>query len=423
MKIIFIGIGYVGLVTSLSLASHNKKEQFVCYDINKESIAKLQKKTPHFYEPGLLEKLNSVGNIYFTSKWEDIKDGDIYFICVGTPLNKDNNWDLSYMYSALETIIRSNANCSIVIKSTVPIGTTENVQYLINKKGIKNIEVFNMPEFLAQGTAVHDADFPNRIIIGADKNAAKLRQLKKLFANYKSPLLVMKTKASEMSKIAANNFLATKLSFINEISNICRNHGISSLDVLNSLKHDDRIGTKYMTPGIGYGGSCLPKDSKSLYTWSSENNYHSRIIKATIDVNKDQRTILCDILEKHRPQAKHIAILGLAFKQGTDDIRDSSAIDCINHLLAKKKLISVFDPKALDNTKKLFNKSLKYHQTIDECIKDAEAVLICCNWPEISKYNLENYCQFMKAAIVIDGFSIYNKTKIPKKLLYIPLNK
>lgn len=423
MKITFIGIGYVGLVTSLSLASHNEDKQFVCYDINGKSIEKLKRNIPHFFEPNLEKKLKSVSNISFTNDINDIMDGDIYFICVGTPLNEDDNWDLSYVYSAIDTIVKYNKNCAIVIKSTVPIGTTESIGDSIAGNGIKNVELFNMPEFLAQGTAVYDADHPNRIIIGGDRNSTKFGDLKQLFEKYESPILAMHTKASEMAKITANNFLATKLSFVNEISNICRNHDISSLDVLNSLKYDDRIGSKYMTPGIGYGGSCLPKDSKSLYTWSNENNYHSRIIKATIDVNNDQRTILCDLLEKYNPDAKNIAILGLSFKQGTDDVRDSSAIDCIRTLLAKKKTVSVFDPKALETTREIFKTALKYCSDIDECIKNADAVLICCNWPEIENYDLKKYPKMMKSPIIIDGFSLFNNKEIPKKIVYIPLNK
>lgn len=422
-NITFIGVGYVGLITSLTLALKNKKDNFICFDIDTNKINKLIKGEAPFYEPQLDKLLKKVKNIKFTNNLQEATiNVNIFFICVPTPLSESDEWDLSYLFNAIDSITKLNKECTLVIKSTVPIGTCEKIQNILSKDVLNKISVVNIPEFLAQGSAIKDASKPNRIIIGYDQKNKYVKNVINLFSQFDSPILEMSTKASEMSKIAANNFLATKLSFINEISNICRNNNIKSSDVINSLKFDQRIGKYYLKPGVGYGGSCLPKDSKSLYSWSKQNGYDSKIIKATIDVNQTQKVILCHLLEKQKIEEKNIAILGLSFKSGTDDIRDSSAIESIKFLLNKNYQISVYDPKAIETTKKIFKDKLSYCHSIEDCIKNKSAVLIFCDWENIKKFDLKKYLELMQNPLIIDGCSIFTNKKIPNKIKYLPLN-
>ncbi len=419
MKIVFIGAGYVGLITSLVLATKNKLDDFCVIDCDLDKIKNLKNGRSHFYEPGLDELLISTNNIEFGCNYNGVvDDADIIFICVGTPINKDGNWNLSYLYSSIDEIFKYNKKCELVIKSTVPIGTCKKIKQYIFEKFNVRINVINNPEFLSQGSAINDTLFPNRIIIGNDTNEKPLTS--KLYSSFKN-ILYMATDASEMSKIAANNFLATKLSFFNEISNICRINNISVNDVIESMKYDDRIGNKYMTPGVGYGGSCLPKDTKSLCQWSKENGYDSKLISAAIEVNESQRLILIDLMKKNAlKKINKISILGLTFKEDTDDIRDSSSIETIHKLLDcnSNYSIKVYDPKGMENTKKIFLNKIEYANSLLDCITGADAILIFTKWQEFFDLNDFDLDEILtKDSLIVDGQNIITRKTTSVKVV------
>lgn len=436
MKITVVGIGYVGLVTSVSLA--NIGHNVICYDISKPKIDKLKKLCSPIYEPGIEELLiKNQSKLFFTTdSQEAFKTSDIVILAVGTPENKDGSTNLEYLKNTINEFSKNiNKDCVLVIKSTVPIGTNDMIEdFLQNNNKIKNkISVVSNPEFLSQGTAIKDTLYASRIIIGAN-DIKSMNIIKKMYLPlskepYNVPIITMDRRSAELVKYASNCFLAMKISYINEIANLCEKVGANIKSVVNGMKYDSRIGDKFLNAGIGFGGSCFPKDTKSLHKFSVDNDCELKLVKATIDVNQKQRTLLVDKLLKNETnlENKTIAILGLTFKANTDDIRESPANYIVPKLMNKNCLINVYDPIGLDNFKNYMNQNYKvsniqYFSDIDGAITNADYVLIINDWNVIKDYKLSKYKKLMNNPVIYDGRNLYDMMKIKKyNIKYYPV--
>lgn len=404
MKISIIGTGYVGLVTGTCFTKLGNS--VICVDIDKKKIEKINKGIPPIYEKELEKLLNKYKKkIKATTDYKSaINETSITFICVGTPSKNDGNIDLSYIKKATIEIGRNlkekNKWHLVVVKSTVLPGTTEN--YVIpllekhsGKKAGKDFGIAMNPEFLREGLAVKDFLEPDRIIIGSyDKKSGDT--LKNLHNEFTCPIIITKLSEAEMIKYASNCFLATKISFINEIGNICKKLGIDTYKVAEGIGYDKRIGRAFLNAGIGFGGSCLPKDTKALVKKAMETEEKPIILESILKVNEKQPLKLIEILKKNllTLKGKKIGVLGLSFKPDTDDIRDSRAIIIVEQLRSEKANVLVYDPKAMKNFKKIFPQ-IKYCKSAQE-ILESDALLILTKWKEFKDLNY-------KGKIVIDG--------------------
>lgn len=416
MKISIIGAGYVGLVSAAFLAGKN---DIICYDKNKEKIDMLNNGIIPIYEKGLEEliKTNKDRLTYTCEKQLAYKDVDIIFICVGTPEGKEGLADLKYIYEVADDIILNiNKDCIIVIKSTVPVGTNYEIENYINEK-IKEkyrIEIASNPEFLSQGTAVNDTLNAERIVIGT--HSTEVRDiLKKIYSDLTDAnILCTDINSAEMIKYASNSFLALKISYINEIANLCEKLESNIDDVSKGMGLDSRIGNKFLNAGIGYGGSCLPKDTKALYSFSKIAGCEMTTIRDTIQINENQSLKLIEKLKKyyHSFENLNIAILGVAFKPETDDLRNSPAVKNIEILKSKGANIKIWDLLATDNLKESIKNMVIYCDTIDETIKDTDACLIFTDWKQIKEYDIKRYKQLMNTPIVLDGRNCYNLSEV-----------
>lgn len=423
MKICVVGIGYVGLVTSVCLAE--KGHNVIAIDKDIQKINKLNKKVCPIYEKDLeklLIKNIENKNLEFTTEYRKACDNaSIIFIGVGTPELEDGSAFLDYVYEATKEIINNiNRDVLIVVKSTVPIGTNDKIEEYIkhNNKSNYRIEVASNPEFLSQGTAVNDTLNANRIVIGVESENAK-NILGEVYKDFNRPIIITNRKSSEMIKYASNDFLALKLSFINEIANLCELVGADIEDVTKGMSYDKRIGDKFLNAGIGYGGSCFPKDTKALHWLANDCGYELKTIKATIEVNEVQKLKLYIKAKKQFQSFRglKIAILGVTFKPDTDDLRDAPSIVNINKLLEDEVNIFAYDPVGLDKLKGIFNDKINYSKTIDEAIDNADVAFIFTEWEEIKRYDLHKYVQLMNNPIIYDGRNCYclndvNKEKI-----------
>ena len=431
MKIAVAGTGYVGLVTGVALAhiGHN----VTCLDVNEDKIKILKQGISPIYEENLEELMQkNKDRLTYTTDYESAyKDAEVVIIGVGTPERADGSANLDYVYGVCKQIADSLINdCVVVVKSTVPIGTNDEVEKFLKenvKKGIK-IDVVSNPEFLAQGTAVRDTLHASRIVVGAEDQRAKeviCKMYEPLIKEpYNVPILTTNRRSAEMIKYASNDFLALKISYINEIANLCESLGANIEDVTKGMGYDARIGNKFLNAGIGYGGSCFPKDTKALHWLSVTEGVELKTIKACIEVNKNQKLRLYHKLKEDLPELlnKKIAVLGLTFKPGTDDLREAPSIDNIELLLDAGADIKAFDPIGIENFKKKIAYKLEadgiegkisYYNNIDDAIKDTEAALIMTEWPIIKEYNINNYKKLMKTPRVYDGRNCYplDKTK------------
>lgn len=423
MNIVVAGTGYVGLVTGVCLAE--KGNDVTCVDVNEEKIKMLRDGKSPIYENDLEELMEkNKGKITYTTNSADAyKNADIIFIGVGTPEKKDGSANLSYVYTVAKEIADNiEKNCIIVVKSTVPIGTNEKIEKLI-KNHLKNkvkIAVASNPEFLAQGTAVRDTLHASRIVIGAEERETA-EALKKLYENFESEILVTDRKSAEMIKYASNDFLALKISYINEIANLCEKIGANIEDVSKGMGLDPRIGNKFLKAGIGYGGSCFPKDTKALNWLSNMNDYEIKTVKAAVEVNENQKLKLIKKANKYYDtlEGLKIAILGLTFKPETDDLRESPAISNIPILLEEGANIKVWDKVGMNNVKKIFQNELQYCETIDEAIEDTDLCLIYTEWGDVKKFDIDKYIKLMKNPIVIDGRNCYSIKDVENmKMIY-----
>lgn len=435
MKIAVAGTGYVGLVTGVALAHIGHR--VTCVDIDEIKIKKMQEGISPIYEEGLEElmHLNKKRLTYTTDYKKAYSQADVIFIGVGTPEKEDGSANLTYLYAVLDQIRESvTKDTVVVIKSTVPIGTNDEVEKYLNEKvsGLK-ISIVSNPEFLAQGTAVHDTLYATRIVVGVEDDYAK-KIMTKLYKPltkepYNVPFLVMDRKSAEMVKYASNDFLALKISYINEIANFCEAIGADISLVTKGMSYDPRIGNKFLNPGIGYGGSCFPKDTKALHFLSKEYGCEMKTLKATIEINKNQKLVLINKLEKVFPNLHGltIGVLGLTFKPGTDDLREAPSIDNIKYLLKQGVIIKAYDPIGIDNFKRILAmdktltnhlNNITYYNNIDDTITNTDAVMIMTEWKEIKEYSLENYIKLMKTPYIFDGRNCYSLDNINKYNLY-----
>ncbi len=428
MRIAVAGTGYVGLVTGVVLAHIG--HSVTCVDVNKEKIEMMKKGICPIYEENLENLMiqNKERIEYTTDYKKAYKDAEVIIIGVGTPEREDGSANLDYVYGVSKQIAETVENdCVVVVKSTVPIGTNDTLEEFI-KDNLKNkvkIYVASNPEFLAQGTAVKDTLYASRIVVGTENKKAE-EIMKKLYKPltlepYNVPYVHMNRRSAEMVKYASNDFLALKISYINEIANFCEKVGANIEDVTKGMGYDSRIGNKFLNAGIGYGGSCFPKDTKALHWLSMELDSELKTVKACIEVNKAQKVKLFEKFKDDNEciKGKNIAILGVTFKPGTDDLREAPSIDIVKLLLDYGVKVTVYDPVGLNNFKKMFRDSVEYSDDIDSAIKDKDAVFILAEWKEVKEYPLNNYKKLMKTPVVYDGRNCYSIEETKKsKLIY-----
>ncbi|MBN1695380.1 UDP-glucose/GDP-mannose dehydrogenase family protein [candidate division WOR-3 bacterium] len=420
MRICVIGTGYVGLVVGTGLAETGNK--VICVDKDEEKIKKLENNIIPIYEPGLEElvRRNQKENrLSFTTSVKDaVSNSEIIYIAVGTPEEDGGTVNLSYVFSVAEEIgdAMENGHKIIVNKSTVPVGTARKVKKIIKKKTKAKFDVISNPEFLKEGTAVQDFMKPDRIIIGTDSSqvAEKIKDLYEPFVRTGNPILVMKIESAEMAKYASNTMLACRISFMNEIANLCDKVGADVEEVRIGMGKDPRIGSKFLFPGIGYGGSCFPKDVKGLIQKGKEYGLQMKICESVDMVNQAQKKLIFEKIKERFKQLKgiKIAIWGLSFKPQTDDMREAASIVTINLLLSEGVNIKAFDPKACENARELFKDRIEYGDTPYDCLRGAEALVILTEWNEFRNPDFEKISQLMNKKIIFDGRNIYDPARV-----------
>lgn len=413
MKIAIAGCGYVGLVTGACLAQ--KGFDVICIDTDNQKIDQLSKGLCPIYEPGLEQLINENKNhLSFTCNYQlAYKDADIIFIAVGTPEKSDGSANLSYIYEVARQISDSiSKDCVVAIKSTVPVGTGDKIEALF-KKTIKqdiNVYVAANPEFLSQASAVDDTLNASRIVIGANNHYAE-KALLNIYESFNSPKVVTNRVSAEMIKYASNDFLALKISYINEIANLCEITGANIDHVAKGMGLDNRIGDKFLRAGIGYGGSCFPKDTKALHWLANYHDIEIKTIKAAIEVNEKQKLRLIKKAKKYYPNFDGISvsILGLTFKPGTDDLREAPSLINIPVLLEDGANIRVWDPAGMEKFKKLFdNASITYCSTIEEAIRNTDLCLIFTDWPQIVGFDITKFKELMNKPVLLDGRNCFD---------------
>ncbi|MFH0952031.1 MAG: UDP-glucose/GDP-mannose dehydrogenase family protein [Patescibacteria group bacterium] len=419
-KIAVIGVGYVGLVSGTCMADLG--HDVTCINRTPDKVIQLQKGIVPIYEPGLKKlvlKNMKAGRLRFTTDLDEgIKDAKIIFITVGTPSMSDGQADISQVKIVAKEIGKRLQDYTVIVdKSTVPIGTAEVVRGIVKKYYRGKFDVVSCPEFLREGYAIYDFKQGDRIVIGADNQRAADVMLK-LFKNLKMAKLVTSIPSAEMIKYASNSFLATKISFINEIANICELVGADVKEVAAGMGMDKRIGDKFLQAGIGYGGSCFPKDVRALENISVNKGYYFRLLKAVNDVNNYQRQIpvmkLLKLIKNLNGKGKLVTVLGLAFKNNTDDIRESSAISIIKNLLLRGARVNAYDPVAENNATKILGKKIQYFADPYKAVKGAQAVIVATEWEEFTKFDWKKIKKLMKKPILIDGKNLLDPAEMRK---------
>ena len=407
MKIAVAGTGYVGLVTGVCLAEHG--HSVTCVDVDETKVEQMRAGHCPIYESGLEElMLKNKDRLTYTTDYRSAyEDADVIFIGVGTPEKSDGSANLQYIYQVAGQIADSvTKDCVVVIKSTVPIGTNDKVESWMNRHKAKDvtISVASNPEFLAQGTAVHDTLHASRIVIGAETEHAP-QVLKEVYKDFDAPILTTNRRSAEMIKYASNDFLALKISYINEIANLCEIVGANIEDVSKGMGYDSRIGNRFLNAGIGYGGSCFPKDTKALSWLASFNDYELKTIKAAIEVNEQQKLKLIKKSRKYYEDLNGLtaAVLGLTFKPGTDDLREAPSLVNIPLLLEDGAKVKAWDPVGIPNFKKRCKEPVCYCPTIQEALKDADICFIFTEWKEVKELDIRQFKELMKNPIVMDG--------------------
>ena len=429
MKIAVLGTGYVGLSTGVCLSQIG--HQVTCLDINEQKINQLRQGISPIYEPGLEELLFSnmaSGRLQFTTSQPDaLADAEIIIIAVGTPQGDDGAADLTYLVQAAKDISAYlNQETVIVIKSTVPVGTNDVIKKLIEDRTGATVKIVSNPEFLRQGSAIVDTMKADRIIIGSENEEAA-RKIEEMYRPLNVPVIVTSTRSAEMIKYAANAFLATKISYINEIGNLCEAVGADVADVAKGMGTDKRIGEAFLNAGIGYGGSCFPKDVKALLHTAGVNGIEFPLLKETIAINEYQRELLVLKALKRfgHLKGKKIAMLGLAFKPETDDMREAPSIPISAALSKLGAEVIAYDPVASVNARKVIGDSIKYAGSIGEAVYEADAVLIVTEWNEVKNLDLAELVRNMKEPIIFDGRNCFTEEKIRacRAIEYYPVGK
>ncbi|CCW04725.1 MULTISPECIES: UDP-glucose dehydrogenase family protein [Bacillus] len=424
MKIAIFGTGYVGLVTGVCLSDIG--HEITCIDIDKKKVEKMKDGISPIYEPGLdklMQKNIKAGRLFFTTEYSEVlKNVDLIYIAVGTPQKEDGSANLQYIEQvALEIAGSIEKDMIIVTKSTVPVGTNDYLKDLILRhlKFDVKINMVSNPEFLREGSAIQDSFHGDRIVIGADSEeiANIVQEVNKPF---RTPIFKTTIRSAELIKYASNAFLATKISFINEISNICEKVNANVDDVAYGMGLDKRIGTQFLKAGIGYGGSCFPKDTHALVQIAGNVDYEFELLKSVIYVNNKQRSLLVQKAKKKLGTlaGKQVAILGLAFKPNTDDIREAASIVIAQELVAMGAVIKAYDPVAMNNATQFLPSEVEYMRSIDKTIQDADVTFIVTEWDEIKNYPLSKYVKLMKQANIFDGRNCYDLNEVRKFELY-----
>lgn len=412
MNVTIAGTGYVGLVTAVCLAE--KGHKVTCIDTSYTKISCLISGKSPIYERDLEELMqkNQLRLNYTTDYMDAYRHAQIIFIGVGTPEKKDGSANLTTLYEVVKQIADCVENdCIVVVKSTVPVGTNDKVEIMLNtlKKHPIVFHVVSNPEFLAQGTAVHDTLHASRIVLGVESEFAQKKMLE-LYEKFDAPKLIMNRRSAEMVKYASNDFLALKISYINEIANLCEEIGADISDVTNAMGYDYRIGKYFLNAGIGYGGSCFPKDTKALHWLANMYDRELKTVKAAIEVNEQQKLRLIKKARKYYESFQNltIAVLGLTFKPETDDLREAPSLVNIPIFLEDGAIVKAWDPVGIENYKKIYPTEILYCKTIDDALKDADICFIFTEWQEIKEYPIEKFNLFMRHPIVFDGRNCIN---------------
>ena len=415
MKIAVIGTGYVGLVTGTCLAETGN--EVVCVDIDEAKVEKMRAGEVPIYEPHLdvlFERNINAGRLKFTTSLDEGLDhGDIIFLALPTPEDEDGSADLSYVLNVSREIGKKIKSYKIVVdKSTVPVGTADRVREVIGEQTDVEFDVVSNPEFLREGFAVDDFLKPERIVIGSssDRATQMMEKLYKPFVRSGNPIITMDEKSAELTKYAANSFLAMKITFMNEIANYCERVGADVDKVRVGIGTDSRIGKRFLFPGIGYGGSCFPKDVKALIHAGDKADYDFQILDAVVRINEIQKKILIPKIRAYFNndlKGKKIAIWGLAFKPETDDIREAPSITVMNELLDMGAKLSVFDPEAMPNIERKFGDRLEYANGMYDTLDDADALVICTEWSIFRSPSFSKIRSLMQDNVIFDGRNIY----------------
>ncbi|MGZ3776162.1 MAG: UDP-glucose dehydrogenase family protein [Mucilaginibacter sp.] len=420
MKIAVVGTGYVGLVTGTCLADTGN--HVTCVDINEKKVEMMKNGKVPIYEPGLEMVFNrniNQGRLKFTTSLADaIGEAKIIFLALPTPPGGDGAADLSYVLGAAKDIAKLITEYKVIVtKSTVPVGTADKVTAVMKQHTDIEFAVVSNPEFLREGVAVDDFMKPDRVVIGTmDERARKLMgELYSPYVRQGNPIVYMDERSSELTKYAANSFLATKISFMNEIANVCEIVGADVDMVRRGIGADDRIGKRFLFAGIGYGGSCFPKDVQALVRSSQEINYDFKILNSVIEVNEIQKKVLVEKLKKYFKgdiKGKHFAMWGLAFKPETDDIREAPSLYIIDELLKAGATVSVFDPEAMNNVKALLGDKITYCNDQYDALRGAEALLIVTEWSAFRTPDFEQLDSLLKNKVIFDGRNLYDLQKM-----------
>ncbi len=420
MKIAVIGTGYVGLVTGTCFAETGNN--VTCVDIDKAKVDKLNAGGLTIYEPGL-EKLftrnQKEGRLHFTTSLKDgIKDAKIIFLALPTPPGEDGSADLKYILGVSDELGKLLAEYVVIVdKSTVPVGTADKVHAAIAKNATVEFDVVSNPEFLREGVAVDDFMKPDRVIIGTSSEKAKriMNDLYVPFVRQGNPIIYMDEKSAELTKYAANSFLAMKITFMNEIAQLCERLGADVDMVRKGIGSDERIGRRFLFPGIGYGGSCFPKDVQALVKSSKDAAYDFKILDAVMEVNEKQKMHLIPKIKKHFNndlRGKKIAVWGLAFKPNTDDIREAPALSIIDALLAEGVTITAYDPEAMTNVKAILGNSVSFAERQYDALADADALIIATEWSEFRTPDFDNITRLLKNKVIFDGRNLFDLAKM-----------
>ncbi|MDB5134973.1 MAG: UDP-glucose/GDP-mannose dehydrogenase family protein [Mucilaginibacter sp.] len=420
MKIAVVGTGYVGLVTGTCLSETGN--QVICVDINAKKVEMMQNGQLPIYEPGLEQLFNrniSQGRLHFTTNLaEAIAEAKIIFLALPTPPGGDGSADLSYVLGAAKDIAKIITEYKVIVtKSTVPVGTADKVTAVLKEHTDIEFAVVSNPEFLREGVAVDDFMKPDRVVIGTnDERARKLMaELYSPYVRQGNPIVFMDERSSELTKYAANSFLATKISFMNEIANLCELVGADVDMVRRGIGSDDRIGKRFLFSGIGYGGSCFPKDVQALAKSAEENKYDFKILNSVMDVNEIQKKVLVEKVKKYFKgdiKGKKFALWGLAFKPETDDIREAPSLYIIDELLKAGATVTAFDPEAMNNIKALLGDTINYSENQYDALKDADALLIVTEWSVFRTPDFDMLDNLLKNKVIFDGRNLYDLQKM-----------
>lgn len=424
-KIAVVGTGYVGLVTGTCFAETGN--DVVCVDIDVAKVNRMRNGEVPIYEPHLdvfFERNIREKRLRFTTDLDEaIQDAEIIFLALPTPPGEDGAADLRYVLGVAEELGKKIKSYKVIVdKSTVPVGTAEKVRIAVAKNATVEFDIVSNPEFLREGFAVEDFMKPDRVVIGLESEKARhiMRELYKPFVRQGNPIIFMSEKSAELTKYAANSFLATKITFMNEIANFCERVGADVDDVRIGIGSDNRIGKRFLFPGIGFGGSCFPKDVQALVKSGKEYGYNFRIIDAVLQVNEGQKIRLIEKVENYfgNLKGKKLAIWGLAFKPDTDDIREAPALYMIDTLLAKGSSVVVFDPEAMDNVKAVYGDKIEFATGQYETLAGADALLIATEWSAFRNPDFDKMKTSLKAPLIFDGRNLFDLEEMTNKGFY-----